>query len=242
MLLQKTRGIPLKLLPFNDKNRIVKIHTEHFGLRSFVVSAGSTKNSRQKTALLQPLQPIWLETGFDESNRLFRLGEITAAGNIQNALQNHTKRSILLFINEILYKCLSEELTDTPLFDFIYNSICYLNNTTQNCNNFHLLFLVKLSHFLGFKPQSNHSAFHKYFYFTDGVFDNYKPGCLMMDEEQSLLFSKLLTLDFEQMHLLVLQNKQRIKLLENILFFYMQHIASLKEVKSLEVLSEVHAL
>jgi recombinational DNA repair protein (RecF pathway) len=64
MSLQKTRGILLRVLPFNDKNRIAKIYTEHFGLRTFIVSASSSKTSRQKTALLQPLQPIWLETSF----------------------------------------------------------------------------------------------------------------------------------------------------------------------------------
>jgi DNA repair protein RecO (recombination protein O) len=242
MSLQKTRGIVLRLLPFNDKNRIVKIYTEHFGLRTFIVSAGMSKSSRQKTALLQSLQPIWLETSFIETNKLCRLGEISTAGSINYSMQHHTKRSILLFLNEVLYKCLREEQADEPLFNFIIESINYLDSTEKKCNNYHLVFLVQMCHYLGFMPVSNYSNYHKYFYYREGLFDNFKSDNIMMDEDQSKLFSQLIHLNFEHMEELELHTNARNKLLENILFYYAQHLPSFKDIKSLEILAEIHAV
>jgi DNA repair protein RecO (recombination protein O) len=242
MSLQKTRGILLRVLPFNDKNRIAKIYTEHFGLRTFIVSASSSKTSRQKTALLQPLQPIWLETTFIETNKLCRLGEISTSGSINYAMQHHTKRSILLFLNEVLYKCLREEQADEPLFNYILESINYLEKTEKKCNNYHLVFLMQMCHYLGFMPVSNYSNYHKYFYYREGLFDNFKSDNIMMDEEQSRLFAQLIQLDFDNMETLELHTNARNKLLENILFYYNQHLPSFKDIKSLEILAEVHAL
>jgi len=239
---QKTRGIVLRLMPFNDKNKIVKIYTEHFGLRTFIVSASSSKLSRQKTALLQALQPISLETSFIETNKLTRLGEIIAAGSINHAMQHQTKRSILLFLNEVLYKCLREEQADEPLFNYIIDSILYLEKTDKNCNNYHLIFLVKMCQYLGFMPVSNYSNYHKYFYYREGLFDNFKSDNMMMDEEQSKLFAHLLQLNFDDMSQLNIHTNARSKLLENILFYYSQHLPSFKDIKSLEILAEIHAL
>lgn len=242
MSLQKTRGIVLRLMPFNDKNRIAKIYTEHFGLRTFIVSAGSSKSSRQKTALLQALQPIWLETTFTESDKLSRLGEISAAGSINQAMQHHTKRSIILFLNEVLYKCLREEQADTPLFNYLLEGIIYLDKTDRQCNNFHLVFLVQMCQYLGFMPVSNYSNYHKYFYYREGLFDSFKSDNIMMDEEQSKLFAQIINLNFEDMALLQMHTNARNKLLQNILFYYAQHLPSFKEIKSLEILAEIHAV
>lgn len=242
MGLQKTRGIVLRLLPFNDKNRIVKIYTEHFGLKTFIVSASSGKVSRQKNALLQPLQPIWLETTFAETGKLGRLGEISAAASVNQSMHHHTKRSILMFLNEVLYKCLREEQSDAPLFNYIMDSLETLEQNSGTCNNFHLVFLVQLCTYLGFMPVSNYSNYHNYFHFREGLFDHFKSDEMMMDEEQSHLFSQLLMLDYDTMESLVLNTTSRNRLLENILKYYSQHITSFKDVKSLEILSEIHAV
>lgn len=239
---QKTRGIVLRLMPFNDKNKIVKIYTEHFGLKTFIVSASSSKSSRQKLALLQALQPIYLETNFAETSKLSRLNEITSAGSVNQAMQHHTKRSIMLFLNEVLYKCLREEQADEPLFNFIFESIIYLDKTAQNCNNFHLVFLTQMCQYLGFMPVANYSTYHKYFYYREGLFDNFKSDNMMMDEEQSKLFFTLLSLDVHEMDKMQLHTSARNKLLENILFYYAQHLSSFKDIKSLEILSEIHAV
>jgi DNA repair protein RecO (recombination protein O) len=183
-----------------------------------------------------------LETSFVETSKLLRLGEITAAASINQAIQHHTKRSMMLFLNEVLYKCLREEQADEPLFNFILESIDFLDKTQKNCNNFHLVFLVQMCHYLGFMPVTNYSNYHKYFYYREGLFDNFKSDNVMMDEEQSKLFAQLINLNYENMELLPLHTNARNKLLENLLFYYAQHLPSFKDIKSLEILAEIHAV
>jgi len=242
MHLQKTRGIVLKLLPFNDKNKIVKVYTEHFGLRAFIVGAGSSKLNRGKLSLLQATQPIWLETAFTETGKLSRLGEVTPAASIINAMQHHTKRSMLLFIDEVLYKCLREEQADDQLFNFIFDSIVYLDKTTQNCNNFHLVFLMRLSHHLGFLPTGNYSSVNRFFHYKDGIFDCFTTEGIIMDEVHSELFSKFIELDYQNMESVQLNAQSRNKLLNNMLLYFATHMPSLSNFKSLEILTEIHAV
>lgn len=238
----KTRGIVLKLLPYNDKSRIVKIYTEHFGLRTFIVSAGTGKTARQKNALLQPLQPIILETGFAETSKLSRLGEIAAAGSIFHCSQHHAKRSILMFINEVLYKSLNEEMCDLPLFEFLIFSLNCLEEANSNFANFHLVFLIELSHFLGFKPVNNFSNTNTYFYLQDGYFGPFHNEKLTMEEEPSRLFSRLLETGYHNMAQVSLTAAWRNKLAELLLKYFACHLSSFRQIKSLEILAEVHAL
>ncbi|HBJ76978.1 MAG TPA: DNA repair protein RecO, partial [Porphyromonadaceae bacterium] len=43
---------------------------------------------------------------------------------------------------------------DSTLFSFFKESILMLNEMNKNVANFHLLFMIKLTNFLGFAPMS----------------------------------------------------------------------------------------
>jgi recombinational DNA repair protein (RecF pathway) len=59
------------------------------------------------------------------------------------------KRTIALFISEVLYHVLRHPMSDEPMFDFIAQSIQALDETDEP-QNFHLSFLVGLAAKLGF--------------------------------------------------------------------------------------------
>ena len=59
------------------------------------------------------------------------------------------KRTIALFISEVLYHVLRHPMSDEPMFDFIAQSIQALDETDEP-QNFHLSFLVGLAARLGF--------------------------------------------------------------------------------------------
>ncbi len=59
------------------------------------------------------------------------------------------KRTIALFISEVLYHVLRHPMSDEPMFDFIAQSIQELDETDKP-QNFHLSFLVGLAAKLGF--------------------------------------------------------------------------------------------
>ena len=59
------------------------------------------------------------------------------------------KRTIALFISEVLYHVLRHPMSDEPMFDFIAQSIQELDETDEP-QNFHLAFLIGLAAKLGF--------------------------------------------------------------------------------------------
>ena len=63
-----------------------------------------------------------------------------------------------------------------------------------------------------------------------------------MDEEQSKLFSMLLSIDYENMNEIKLNTTTRNKIVQSILTYYALHVPACKDFKSIDVLAEVHAV
>ncbi len=62
------------------------------------------------------------------------------------------KSCIAVFLAEILTSVLREESPNHELFDYIEDSIKYLDNCGAGSANFHIAFLIGLSSYLGFEP------------------------------------------------------------------------------------------
>ena len=73
------------------------------------------------------------------------------------------KSAIALFIAEFLYRALREEAENAPLFAYLSNSIQWLDECKHDFANFHLVFLIRLSRFLGLYP--NTEGYHNGDYF-----------------------------------------------------------------------------
>lgn len=72
------------------------------------------------------------------------------------------KQSIVLFLSEILTSAIQEEENNTLLYEYLERSLIWFDSHEQ-ISNFHLLFLLNLTKFLGFYPdvsQSNKNGFH----------------------------------------------------------------------------------
>ena len=63
-MLQKTVGIVLHTLKYNDTSNIVDIYTRENGRASFLVSVPRSRKSAVKTVLFQPLSMIEFEADY----------------------------------------------------------------------------------------------------------------------------------------------------------------------------------
>ena len=86
-----------------------------------------------------------------------------------------TKSSITLFVNELLMKAIREEETNTDLFDYIFQSMQWLDLAGSGFVNFHLVFAIQLTRYLGFYPRGVFSPSIPYFDLEEGSFENKKP-------------------------------------------------------------------
>lgn len=157
-MLLKTQGIVLRFVKYKETSVIATIYTRHKGLVSVI--ANSVRSKKGKIALFQPLSMVELVIYYNEQKQISRISEISSYHPLHQLRQNPVKACIGIFITELLNKCLKEEEAHEALYDFIQNSIVHLNEQAQFLSHFHLLFLVKLSLFLGIKPSTSADFLH----------------------------------------------------------------------------------
>lgn len=240
-MLVKSRGIVLNKVKFGDHKLIVKIYTESSGIKSFIVSQSRSKSSAVKTNLLMPLQPVELVINPGKTEHaLSHIKELSASVHLNEAHTQLIKSSILLFINEVLVKCVKEEEANPSLFEFLYHSIVMLDLMDKGYENFHLYFLAELTKYLGFYPQPYEDEAYKIFDLREGCFVEEKHiTAFCLNEPTSLLFAGLLAVRSGSLAEYKLNYTDRKALLAALINYYELHINNFTAPKSLEVLETV---
>lgn len=236
-MLHSTRGIVLKTVKYSENSVIAKIYTEQFGLRSYIIKGLSGKRSQGKKALLQGLSLLDLVVYEKATGNLQNIKEMESAYAFRAIPYDISKSTILMFLNEVLYKCIGEEVSGIPMFQFIYDQLIKLDESTCNISDFHLHFLISFAKFLGFMPHNNYSEKNQYFDLQEGDFIAEIPfHSNFIEKDLSLQMSNLLdgkTLIFSG------KPKERNELLQKIILYYTLHVPSFGDLKSTEVLKQV---
>ncbi len=220
-MLFKTRGIVFRFTKYGDSSIIVTIFTELFGLQTYIVNGVRSKAAKGKIALFQPLTLLDLVVYYKENANIKRIKEVRCQHQYQTVQTDIRKSSIGIFMNEVLNKSVKEENQAQELFNFLFDSLVSLDGLKNDFENFHLIFLIKLSRYLGFGAHN---------------VDEVLSGRLTGKEEEELL-KKLIGAEYGDSF--VITNLQRRALLEILIRFYTAHIDSLGDIRSVQVLKEV---
>src|ERR1700742_602222 len=237
-MLHKTRGIVFKTTDYGESSVIVQVFTEKFGLQSYIINAVKKPKAKISRNMLQPLHLLEMVVYHKNTGQGQRIAELKNAPVLQTIPYDVIKSSIALFLNEVLYKAVKQQSADENMFGFVFNAIEWLDHQTEGLANFHLLFLTRLTRYLGFYPDNAINA--DYFDMKNGVFSKYKPeGFSYLSPPHTQNFHKLLECSFELMHELRFNNDERRYLVQKLLEYYALHIESFGHIKSHEVLEEV---
>ncbi len=220
-MLHKTRGIVFRFTKYGDSSIIVTIFTELFGLQTYMVNGVRSKSAKSKMALYQPLTLLDLVVYYKENASIKRIKEIKCLYPYQALTTDIRKSSIALFIGEMINKTVKDESHAQDIFDFLLHALIYLDQQEKDFENFHLIFLIKLSRYLGFGAHQAEEIL----------------GGRMLDPAEEEILKQLTETDFVTP--LAITNTQRRNLLEAIIRFYTEHLDSLGEIKSVQVLREV---
>ena len=146
---------------------------------------------------------------------------------------------MIFFIAEILQKSIKEEENNMDLFHFLQNSLQFLDFQEKGFANFHLLFLVKLSRFLGFYPQGEYNSENKYFDMSNGTFERMREDHPhYMNEFESDLLQQLVKSSFEDLHKFEIESVKRKNFLERLITYYSLHLSFTQDVVSHKILEE----
>ncbi|MCD4772939.1 MAG: DNA repair protein RecO [Bacteroidales bacterium] len=239
-MLHKTRGIVLHQINYSETSVIAKIYTEQFGLQSYIIRGVRKAKSKIKRNLLQHLSPVDMVVYYKGKSNIQYIKEIKTDFQLQSIPFEITKSSIAIFINEILYKSIKEEEANPKLFEFIFNSVKLLDETKDKYINFHLLFVIQLTKFLGFFPRGNYSTSKTFFDMEEGIFCGNKPmHGNYIREPLSRKFFNLLKTEIAENSSVSLSQKERQEFLQRLIDYYRLHLPVFREIKSHHILREV---
>jgi DNA repair protein RecO (recombination protein O) len=239
-MLCKSRAIVLKTVDYSETSLVVKAYTDQFGLKSFLVRSVRKKHARNSPNLFQPLSLLEVVYNEKEGSGLIIPKEISAYHPFSTIPFDVYKSSVVIFMNELIYRSVHEEEANADFFRFLEKSLIYIDTTSDKVSNVHLIFALHLTRFLGFFPFGNFSPEKPFFLLRDGVFSKYPSGDeLSLNQQESELFGDLLNLDIENSHSIDISASERKRLLEIIILYYQLHLIGFGEIKSLEVLNQV---
>ena len=236
----KTRGIVLHNSAYNDIYSITLIYTEEFGRVSYLTARSKSRKTKTPKSLFHALAVLDLDVDHQNLRDIQRIKEAKTHIPLVSLLTDPVKSSIAIFLSELIGKVVKEVQTNKVLFDFLLQSIQVLELSEKSCANFHLVFMVTLSRFLGFYPDDSGYQKGMFFDMRDGVFVRYKPSHpFFLNPDDSLFFHNLLRIKYENMTAFKLTGAERKMVISAILEYYRLHLTNFPEIKSLEILHEV---
>lgn len=220
-MVHKTRGVVFRFTRFGETSIIVTIFTELFGVQSYMVNGARSAGGRGKIALYQPLTLLDLVVYHRPNANINRIKEVRCLHPYQTLTTDVKKSAVALFLSELVNKTVREESHAGDLCNFLIDSLTAYDAIDLHTENFHLLFMIKLSRLLGF-----------------GAFSvNELLGVRVVDEETERLLEAMLDARYDA-PLRFSQVKRR-EVLDLLVKFYADHLENLGELRSLPVLREV---
>ena len=241
-MLSKTPALVLHAIKYGETRLIVDLFTRQHGRLSFIVSLPKSPKAKVKKQYFQPLTMLEIEADVRPKAQLQKVRDVRLAVPLTTIPFDPHKLSISLFVAEFLYHALRGEQQNAPLYDYVTNSILWLDSQDARFANFHLVFLMRLSRFLGFYPNLDHYAPGDYFDLRESIFTSQPPlhrDFLLRQEAEKI--QVMMRMDFPTMHLYKMSHQERNRLLEVALAYYRLHLPDFPELKSVEVLRELYA-
>lgn len=228
-MLHKTRGIVLNYIKYKESSIIARIYTEQFGIQSYIINSVRSKKSKKGMALLQPLSLLDLVVYYktQKANGLQRISEYKPSHTFSSIPFQIKKSLMALFITELLSKVLKEEEEQGEVFDFLYQVVKYLDAKESQYENIHLYLMIQLTHYIGFGIHSKRELER------DGILQKVNTS---FDE----IYTMILKLNEQDISVdIQCSTALRRDVLNYMTRYYQLHVEGFKEMKSLEVLTQM---
>ena len=240
-MLLKSRGIVLNTLKYNDETLIAQVLTEEVGYRTFSVRISRGRKTRSVHIFFSPLSLLELTWEERPNAKLVSPRTVSTSSPLVSLPLEPPKVTIAMFLGEFLNYALRSEPSSPDLFSYLYNSILWLDAQDKRYANFHLVFLLRLTKFLGFFPERPLYISGGYFDLQTASYTQFRPPHNdYLEPREAQLIPTLLRMRYENMHLFHFSGAERNHFLSVINDFYRIHIPNFPELKSLAVLRDFY--
>lgn len=239
-MLHKTRGIVLHYIRYGETSIIAHIYTDLFGRQSYIINKVRSKRPSFSLNYFQPLTILDIESYYKPRQEIQRIKEIKRHIPLDQIYTDIFKSSIAIFIAEIIYKTLHEAESNPSMFNFLNHSIQFLDLMRKGISNFHLVFLIQYSKYLGIFPQIQLDQLNEET--TREKFENQlmeDTPFLNLSKDAREMLSELTRKSFQNLEHIDINSQIRIELLEKLVEFYKIHFENIAQINSLKVLKEI---
>ena len=236
----KTPALVLSTVNYGDRQLIVDLLTRQAGRQSFIVRLSQSPHGRVHRRLFQPLTLLDADFTLRPNRTLQRFSEVRMARAWTSLTANPYKMPLVFFVAEFLRHATRDEQDVATLFDYVVDSVEWLDMASEGYANFHLVFMIRLSMFLGFFPNLESYEPGACFDLRSGCFSTTvppHPDYIQADEAEAMV--GLMRLSFTTMRLFRMSREQRNRCVDVILDFYRLHIPAFPELKTLGVVREL---
>ena len=226
-MIEKTRGIVIKYIKYQESSIIAQIFTEDYGLTPFMINGIRSARSKRSIGYFQPFSLLDLVAYVKSGREIQRLSEYKYLIPTHSIQTDIRKSTIVLFLSEILTKLLQHEKgPQEHLFGFLLESIVQFDQMAEAIENYHLHFLLKILPYLGLGIDDG-----------DALIRSMELEMIHEDDQLLAFVSRIIDSDYVDP---VGGNGQlRFKALELTLNYYHHHTDVIGEIKSLKVLHKV---
>ena len=238
MAVVTTNAIVLSSLKYGDTSLIVKCYTQEEGVKTYLIRGVlKPKKSGLKAAYFQPLTQLRIVANHNSKNTLNSIKEVQVIHPYRTFHTDIVKQSVVLFLSEVLSNSIQEEEQNLALYEYLETAFIWLD-VHDRVANFHLLFLLNLSGFLGFYPDTSDKN-KKGFDLLEGVFSDNIHEKNVISKNDFYQFKKLLGIIFDTLENVTYSKEERQLVLKVIIQYFKLHLDSFRNPKSLQVLETV---
>ena len=237
MLIQ-TKAIVISALKYGEADLIVKAYTLSDGLCTYMLKGVlKSKRGKFKASMFQSLTQLEIVANHKGKGKMEYLKEAKVTANYQSLHTHPIKLAMVMFLAEMLRNAIREEESNERLFHYLEYSFQVLD-TKDKIANFHLLFLLKLTRYLGFQPETGIREL-PVFNLLDGVFQEFSTNDYCIEGRNVDMLKSLLGIEFDALDHIKMNKTSRNDILNIILLYYELHIEGFRKPKSLSVLNEI---
>jgi DNA repair protein RecO (recombination protein O) len=240
----KTKGIILRAVKYGETSLIVTMFTQLYGLQSYMVNGVRTSSTKgaSKAVYFQPGALLDVVVYHNELKNLQRIKEYKWEAIYQDLLSDVVKNSVMIFMIELLSKCLKEPEPNPELFDFVEDALLHLDKAGKNVTgNFPIYFAIHLAVFFGFRISDEYSEDLFYLDLKEGIFTREQPGHPYFLErmEAEIVAQFLKAMHPDDLADIRINQQSRRTIISAMESFYALHIADFGTLKTLPVLREI---
>ena len=236
-MIESTKAIVLNAIKFQDTSLIVKCYTQK-GIKSYLLKGIlKSKKGKLKPAHFQIFTLLDIVANHNSKGTLNYIREASVYHSFHNISTDIYKISIAIFLSEILTNVLKEEEENLALYQYLETALIWLD-THHKIANFHLLFLLNLTKYLGFYPDKPKET-DSFFNLESGCFSFHKPLANHIKGENLTLLKSIIGINFDTISTVAFNARMRQLLLDILIQYFTLHLPDFRKPKSLAVLQTI---